>query len=72
MKDFVELVIETEQEEDGRWIAEVLGIPGVLVYGVSRSEAMVKASALALRVMAERLEEEQILPAEMSITFAPT
>ena len=70
MKDLVELVIETEQEEDGRWIAEVLGMPGVLVYGESRSEAMVKASALALRVMAERLEEEKVVPASMSISFA--
>ena len=45
--------IETEQEEDGRWIAEVLELPGVMKYGRSRIEAMAQAEALALRVLAE-------------------
>ena len=45
--------IEFEQEEDGRWIAEVVDIPSVLAYGKSREEAMLKAQALALRVLAE-------------------
>ena len=48
--------LDCEQEEDGRWIAEVLELPGVLVYGGSRDEAILKAEALALRVIAERLE----------------
>ena len=50
------LTIETEREEDGRWIAEVLEIPGALVYGSSTEDAIAKVQALALRVLAERLE----------------
>lgn len=46
--------IEYEQEEDGRWLAEVPELPGVLAYGTSTDEAMAKAEALALRVIAER------------------
>jgi predicted RNase H-like HicB family nuclease len=45
--------IEIEQEIDGRWIAEVLDLPGVMTYGTSRDEAITRAQALALRVMAE-------------------
>ena len=52
----MDLTIETEIEEDGRWIAEVLEIPGVLAYGKSELEATGKVKALALRVLAERLE----------------
>jgi predicted RNase H-like HicB family nuclease len=48
--------IEVEQEVDGRWIAEVPDLPGVLVYGKSREEAVRKVQALSLRVLAERLE----------------
>ena len=48
--------IETEQEEDGRWIAEVLELPGVIVYGTTPEDAKAKVQALALRVLAERLE----------------
>jgi predicted RNase H-like HicB family nuclease len=44
------------QEEDGRWLAEVLELPGVLAYGQSSDEAIAKAQALALRVLADRLE----------------
>lgn len=50
------LSIETEQEEDGRWVAEVIEIPGVLTYGTTREEAIQRAKALALRVVADRLE----------------
>jgi hypothetical protein len=49
------LLVELEQEEDGRWIAEVPELPGVLVYGQSRAEALTRAEALALRVLAERI-----------------
>ena len=48
--------IETEQGEDGRWIAEVMEIPGVLVYGATPEEAIVNVQALALRVLAEQME----------------
>ena len=48
--------IETEQEEDGRWIAEVMEIPGAMVYGATTEEAIAKVQALALRVLAERLK----------------
>jgi predicted RNase H-like HicB family nuclease len=50
------LSIEYEHEEDGRWLAEVPELPGVLTYGATAEEAMVKAEALALRVLADRLE----------------
>lgn len=46
--------IETEQEDDGRWIAEVCELPGVLAYGVTRSEAIARAEALAVMVSKER------------------
>jgi len=48
--------IEHEQETDGRWIAEIPEIPGVLSYGATQSEAVGKAEALALRALAERIE----------------
>ena len=52
----MKLQVEIEQEDDGRWIAEVLELPGVLAYGSSPSEARARVQALALRVMADRLE----------------
>lgn len=57
--------IETEREEDGRWIAEVLEIPGVLAYGDTEQEAISKAQALGLRVIADRFafhDNEEIGP----------
>jgi predicted RNase H-like HicB family nuclease len=48
--------VETEQEADGRWIAEVPELPGVMAYGQSREEAIRRAQALSLRVLADRLE----------------
>ena len=56
------LNVETEQEEDGRWLAEVRQIPGALAYGSTRQEAISKAEALALRVLAERLEQGEVSP----------
>lgn len=53
--------VDYEQEEDGRWIAEVLELPGVMVYGATREEALAKAQALALRVLAERLEHGELV-----------
>lgn len=56
------LKVETEREEDGRWIAEVPELPGVLAYGSTRERAVAHAEALALRVIAERLENEEDVP----------
>jgi predicted RNase H-like HicB family nuclease len=64
------LTIETEQEDDGRWIAEVPELPGVLTYGATREEAMRKAEILALRVVAEQLEHGESRPVELSISVA--
>ena len=52
--DTPKLVIELDREEDGRWIAEVPSLPGVMVYGQSRDEAVARVEALALRVLADR------------------
>ena len=65
----VTLTIELECEEDGRWIAEVLALPGVLRYGQDRDEAVAGVQALALHVIAERLEKREA-PAEfLNVTF---
>ena len=54
------LTIETEQETDGRWIAEVMEIPEALVYGATTDESVAQVQALALRVVAERLEQSPL------------
>jgi predicted RNase H-like HicB family nuclease len=54
--DAPKLTVQVDREEDGRWIAEVLGLPGVMVYGPTREQALVGAEALALRVLADRIE----------------
>ena len=56
------LNVETEREEDGRWIAEVPALPGVMVYGTTREEALAKVEALALRVLADRVEHGDAVP----------
>jgi predicted RNase H-like HicB family nuclease len=63
------LKIESEREEDGRWIAEVPALPGVLVYGATESEARAKAQALALRAIADRIENGEPLPREIAGVF---
>jgi predicted RNase H-like HicB family nuclease len=55
--------IEIEQEKDGRWIAEIPELPGVMVYGQTREEAVARVEALALRVLAERIENGETSPA---------
>jgi predicted RNase H-like HicB family nuclease len=60
--------LECEQEDDGRWIAEVPELPGVLSYGASALDAMAKAEVLALRVIADRLENSESEP--LSISFS--
>ena len=61
--------IELEQEDDGRWIAEIPELPGVMAYGKSRAEAIDKAEALALRILADRLEHGEQIP-ELNELFA--
>jgi predicted RNase H-like HicB family nuclease len=61
--------IECEREEDGRWLAEVPQLPGVLAYGNTSDEALAKAEVLALRVLAERLEHGEARPLDISITL---
>ena len=64
------LSIESEREEDGRWLAEVPKLPGVLAYGDSRDEALSRAQVLALRVLAERLEHGERVAEPISISIA--
>ena len=61
--------VEIEQEIDGRWIAEVQELPGVLCYGTSRENALAKAEALALRVVADQLEIGEKVPVLTSVAF---
>lgn len=58
------LTVEIDREDDGRWIAEVAELPGTLVYGSSREDALASAKALALRVLADKLEHGEA-PAEL-------
>lgn len=59
-------VIETEQEEDGRWIAEIVDLPGVMAYGPSQAEAIANAEALAFRVIADQIETTKIATSRVS------
>jgi predicted RNase H-like HicB family nuclease len=63
------MIVETEREDDGRWIAEIPDLPGAMTYGKTREEAISKAKALALRVMADRLEHGEEIP-ELKEVFA--
>jgi predicted RNase H-like HicB family nuclease len=65
------LTLEVEQEEDGRWLAEVPDLPGVLTYGQTRQEAIERAQVLALRVLADRLDHGEPVP-QVSSVFAVT
>ena len=60
--------IQFEREEDGRWIAEISELPGVMAYGSSQAEAEVAVEALALRVIADRIEAEKV--GQKTISFA--
>ena len=62
--------VEIEQEDDGRWIAEVTELPGVMTYGRTQDEATARVQALALRVVADRLEHGEAGPDLLSISFA--
>ena len=61
--------IEIDQEEDGRWIGEIPELPGVMAYGRTQAEAVAKVKALALRVMADRLEHGETIP-ELADVFS--
>ena len=65
----MQFTIDVEKEEDGRWIAEVPELPGTLAYGTSEAEAKAKVQALALRVVADRLEHGEAGAEFSSITF---
>jgi len=69
----MQFAIQYEQEDDGRWLAEVTELPGVLAYGRTLEDALARAQALALRVLADRLEHGESVPSRlMSISFATT
>jgi predicted RNase H-like HicB family nuclease len=61
--------IELEREADGRWVAEIPSLAGVMTYGTSRDEAVAKVQALALRVFAERLEQNEAAPELLDLHF---
>jgi predicted RNase H-like HicB family nuclease len=61
------LTVEYEVEDDGRWVAEVPQLPGVIAYGTAPADAIAKAQALAFRVLAERLESNESAPFSISI-----
>ena len=62
--------IEFDREEDGRWIAEIAELPGVMAYGATKDEAEAAVEALALRVIADRIESEKV--GQKTISFATT
>ena len=62
--------IEFDREEDGRWIAEIESLPGVLAYGATKVEARSKVEALALRVVADRIEVDQSVPDQVRFAAA--
>lgn len=65
------LKIELEREDDGRWVAEIPGLPGVLAYGDDRDQAVRAAQTLALRVIADRLEHGEEVPEAVLRAFSP-
>ncbi len=66
----MKFTVELEQETDGRWIAEVPELPGTMCYGASREDAIAKVQALALRVIADRLEHREAAPDLVSVVFS--
>jgi predicted RNase H-like HicB family nuclease len=63
--------VEVEQEEDGRWICEIPQLPGVMSYGSRKDEVIAKAEALALRVLADRVEHGEEIPQLDSVFGVP-
>jgi predicted RNase H-like HicB family nuclease len=64
------LQVEFDREADGRWIADIAALPGVTVYGRTRKQALTAVEALALRVIADRLEHGEAVPGEVKVSFA--
>jgi predicted RNase H-like HicB family nuclease len=65
-----DLKVEFDRETDGRWIADIPALPGVMVYGRTRKQALAAVEALALRVIADQLEHRETVPGEMTVSFA--
>ncbi len=65
------LHLEIEQEADGRWIAEITDLPGVMAYGVTRPDAVARVQALALRALADRMEQGEAVPEFLQLAFQP-
>ena len=63
--------IEIEREDDGRWLAEIPDLPGVMAYGQTQAEAVARVKALALRVMADRLEHGEAIPELVEVFSVP-
>ena len=63
------LTVAIEREDDGRWLAEVVDLAGVMAYGESRDQAVARVEALALRVLADRLENEEAGPDLVTVSF---
>ncbi len=68
--DGQKLTIDLEREDDGRWIAEVPALPGVMVYGQTREEALARVEVLALRALADRLEHGEAVPELSGLFYA--
>lgn len=66
---FMNFTIETEQEDDGRWLAEVIELAGVLAYGQTQAEAIANVQALAFQVLADRLINKEAAPELMHVSF---
>jgi predicted RNase H-like HicB family nuclease len=65
----VNLSIELDREDDGRWIAEALELPGVMAYGEAREEAISNAERLAIEVIADRIKHGEMLPSALNVSF---
>jgi predicted RNase H-like HicB family nuclease len=63
--------VEIEREDDGRWIAQVVDLPGAMAYGHTRDEAVARAEALALRILADRLDNGESLPTLENVFSVP-
>ena len=69
MADITPLKIELDSEEDGRWLASVPDLPGVMAYGDTQEEAVRKAKAVALQILADMIEHGEQVPASMNVLF---
>jgi predicted RNase H-like HicB family nuclease len=67
--DAVNLSIELEREDDGRWIAEALELPGAMAYGTTREEAISNTEKLAIEVIADRIKHGELPPSALNVSF---